>query len=485
MLTFWQGGFGNIKFIRSGIPRDLEPWAKSSDGDGGLSRKIRNLRFAVSIIAIVPSLLVALIYYANPRPKLQRLGYFVCAFILIFSFVLGIIAFCLDVTRQQDAKECHTDVVTKVKTCEKRAAYATACTALDLITAAFAIVSALMLVMFSKDDTFKHTQVAWSEQNFTEDPNFVEEVELKPVIPGQDVVHKSLVFIGLLATLVASILLMIFTIMIHEFREKVVGKEWDPINGQNQSGWERENTRLRLSIAIITILLCFLSFVPYPHRVYAYSLAWLFVAVGAMHFVIFAIDVNDLRKAKNLTCPEGVYCIFHKYNTTCVFDFLNGVMVLVYVLYEFIIKGKSSTVTVHRDLPAAPLEEFTAPSPYPVRDFSTVIKPDGTPAITGPSIRPLLGVEVIEVEHPATRELSVTVINVTPGGAAEEAGLRVGDIISKWDEIPITCKADFAQAVNAAPIGSQVILQLIRQSQGVATTTSIQYARLTVRGVPV
>eukprot|EP00997_Jenningsia_sp_PLL12_P004324 NODE_1866_length_1046_cov_296.438315_g1517_i0.p1 GENE.NODE_1866_length_1046_cov_296.438315_g1517_i0~~NODE_1866_length_1046_cov_296.438315_g1517_i0.p1 ORF type:complete len:296 (+),score=83.75 NODE_1866_length_1046_cov_296.438315_g1517_i0:28-888(+) len=282
------------------------------------------------------------------------------------------------------------------------------------------------------------------------------------------------------ALLLTGILLLIFTILLHEHRERVTGREWDPINGQQQSGWPRENTRLRLAASSIACILCFLSFVPFPKRVFVYIIGFLFLCAIFMHFTVFGLDVRDLSDAKDLRCPDGVECLFAPYNTTVFFDFWNGAMIVIYLLYEFLFKHKNSTVTVHRDIPAAPLEEYMPP--YDAQpEYTPVVKPDGSRMMEAPALRPLLGVEVIEVEHPNTQELNVTVINVTPAGAAQEAGVRVGDIIARWDEIPITCKADFAQAVSNAAIGSQVVLQVIRQA-GVAT--SIEYCKLTVRGVP-
>eukprot|EP01004_Peranema_trichophorum_P002804 NODE_1834_length_1786_cov_773.444378_g1554_i0.p1 GENE.NODE_1834_length_1786_cov_773.444378_g1554_i0~~NODE_1834_length_1786_cov_773.444378_g1554_i0.p1 ORF type:complete len:554 (+),score=63.73 NODE_1834_length_1786_cov_773.444378_g1554_i0:62-1663(+) len=482
MLTFWRGGFSNIKDIRNGIPRDLEPWSNTIDGEGGLRRPIRNLRISTAVHGIVGVAIVALVYYSNPRPKLQMVAYLIAAVILIACFIQGIIAFCLDVGKTKDAVKCTTDPGTRVKECESRVGYAVVATALDIITAIFALVSTVMLVIWSRDETFKRKHRAWNEQErgISEDPAFVEEIEMKPIIPGQDIVHKSLIGFGLAATLISAILLLIFTIFIHEFRERVVGRAWDPTNNQNIAAWPKENTRFRLSVSIIAICLCVLSFVPYPKRIYVYVLAWLFFCDMVMHFVIFAMDVNDLGSAKTLSCPTGVTCEFAIYNATCFFDIFNGILILIYLGYEFLAKHKQSTVTVHRDIPAAPLEEFMPPyDSHP--EYVPVVKPDGTRALEAPPLRPLLGVEVIEVEHPSTQDLSVTVINVTPGGAAQEAGIKVGDIIARWDEIPITCKADFAQAVSNAAIGSQVILQVIRQ---IGSTTGVEFCQLTVRGVP-
>lgn len=224
-----------------------------------------------------------------------------------------------------------------------------------------------------------------------------------------------------------------------------------------------------------------LSFVPYPKRVYVYVLGFLWLCCIPLYFVVFAMDVKDLEGAKSKICPTGLSCVYHPYHTTAAFEFMAAIWICIYLAYEYFLKHKQSTVAGHREIPATPLEEF-----MPAYDTQADFLPIKHPAIEGPALRPLLGVEVIEMEHPATGELNVTVMNVTTGGAAHQAGLRVGDVISRWDEIPITSKADFAQAVANAPIGSQVALQIIRQipTSAGTTATSVEYVKMTIRGVP-
>jgi len=98
-------------------------------------------------------------------------------------------------------------------------------------------------------------------------------------------------------------------------------------------------------------------------------------------------------------------------------------------------------------------------------------------------LRPLLGVEVVEIEQPHTGELTVNVLSVTPGGASDEAGVRVGDIIARWNDMPIHSKADFAAAVRDSLIGSVVSLQVIRQN-ALGYGNTVDFLRLVVRGVP-
>jgi membrane-associated protease RseP (regulator of RpoE activity) len=467
--------------MRAGIPRDLEPYAKDDRGDGGLFRPVRNLRFSLTIISICTVIIIALTYYANPRPKTQRLVYYLCAFFLLVALALSIISFCLDVGKTNNARKCRTDPVTFVLTCDSRAAYGVAVSALDLVIAALALVCAIMLIIWTKDETFPNSHYGYNgprdmafENTFPEDP------AMRLTQPGVEVVHKTLIFIGLLALFLSAILLLIITILIHNFREKVLGNQWDPLNGQSQAGWSRRNTRLRLSVSIIAILLCLLSLVPYPKRVYVYLLGFLFLCVGAMSYVIFGLDVSELSRARALSCPQRVFCVYDDYNATAAFDFILATFIFIYLLYEFLAKHKQSTVTSQRVVAAVPFDEFVPD----VEFVKTDMMPVYPVLMEGPAMRPLLGIEVIEVEG-NNGELNVTVMNVTPGGAAEEAQIRPGDIVAHWDEMPIHCKQDFAQAVAGARIGSTAMLQVIRQNRvGLAASTSVVYAKLHIRGVP-
>lgn len=474
-LTLWQGGFGALKTIYDGVPRDLEPWANAQYGDGGLARGTRNLRFAEAIIAFCSAIFVFLVYYANPRPKLQRISYYIIALFLFVAVVLAIIAFCIDVSRTKSAQQCKTQPGSLIQTCQNKAAYAVVCTVCDATITVVGAIAVVMLVLWTKDETFRNSHIGERNRDLAYDNTFPEEAGIQMAVPGIRTVHQALIFIALVVIVIAAILQLLFSIFIHQFRERVVGPAWDPINKQMQSGWSRLHTRFRLATAIICMLLCLLSFVPYPKRIYVYTLAWFFLLNCIMHFVIFAMDVKDLGDAKNLTCPTNLYCKFDDYNATVAFDFINGFFLVIYLVYEFVLKHGQSTVTTQRLVAFA--EDMVQPENEPIKDIQ--------PAIEGPYMRPLLGIEVIEVQGP-NGELHVTVMNVTPGGAAEEAQIRPGDIITYWDEMPIHCKADFAQAVSGARIGSTVMLQVSRQSRvgPAGTTTSVVNRPLVVRGVP-
>lgn len=84
---------------------------------------------------------------------------------------------------------------------------------------------------------------------------------------------------------------------------------------------------------------------------------------------------------------------------------------------------------------------------------------------TGLSVQPLtqdmakqLGVENIE---------GVVVRSITPGSAADRAGIRSKDIITEIDETPITSVASFAKAVKGLKSGDTAIVVVQRQQRSV------------------
>jgi len=365
--------------------------------------------------------------------------------------------------------------------CEGKAAYGYAATALDATTFVLSLVCALMLVKWSK--YLRRGHRGWYRDDVDrslDNPEFVDEAGLAVIVPGQAHVYKVLVFIGLFVLLISAILLIIFTIFIHDFRER-----WF----RNESGWPRENSRLRLAATIIGTVLVILSLVPYPHRVYHYLIAFAFFCTAVMFFVAFGIDVRELSKARDLPCHEennsGLYCIYHPYNTVCVFDFLCGLLIVIYLLVEFLAHKKKSMVAAR---------EYAYTDDVGIDDFGIAPRIPGEAAksltpipLPLAPLRPVIGVEVLEVQG-MDGQIRLSVSGVTPGSAADEAGLRIGDIITRWDDFPIHTKADFARAVQDAHIGSTALIQVERQAPtglGGYMTGIQDFLRLTIRGVPV
>jgi S1-C subfamily serine protease len=159
---------------------------------------------------------------------------------------------------------------------------------------------------------------------------------------------------------------------------------------------------------------------------------------------------------------------------------------LIYLLIEFAIHKRRSYVAAREYIAADVIDDFDlGPGAWVGGPDSTLnarkLEPVEYRKPAG-ALRPLLGVEVTEVDHPATGELSVSVVSVAAGGAAHEAGLVVGDVITRWNNMPIHTKSDFAAAVRDSIIGSVVTLQVVRPALGGFGST-VEYLRMVVRGV--
>jgi putative serine protease PepD len=58
--------------------------------------------------------------------------------------------------------------------------------------------------------------------------------------------------------------------------------------------------------------------------------------------------------------------------------------------------------------------------------------------------------------------IGVQVVEVTPGGAAELAGIKAGDVITRINQKPVTTASELTAAVRQEPAGSRVKIELIR-----------------------
>eukprot|EP00668_Euglena_longa_P015114 GGOE01019163.1.p1 GENE.GGOE01019163.1~~GGOE01019163.1.p1 ORF type:complete len:669 (+),score=183.01 GGOE01019163.1:287-2008(+) len=88
-------------------------------------------------------------------------------------------------------------------------------------------------------------------------------------------------------------------------------------------------------------------------------------------------------------------------------------------------------------------------------------------ASPGRSRQPHVGVEIKMLDDQATgyRDSVVVVHSVVPNTPAAKAGLKMDDIIDKWNSEPLTSKADWIDNVRNSRIGSIVHLTIIRDGR--------------------
>jgi len=88
---------------------------------------------------------------------------------------------------------------------------------------------------------------------------------------------------------------------------------------------------------------------------------------------------------------------------------------------------------------------------------------------TGVATHGLLGATVSNVaDDPSQRDADVigaSIVELTAGGAAEQAGLRVGDIIVSLDGVPIRSKTDLTAQVRSHAAGATLEVEYVRGGQ--------------------
>lgn len=90
----------------------------------------------------------------------------------------------------------------------------------------------------------------------------------------------------------------------------------------------------------------------------------------------------------------------------------------------------------------------------------------------------LLGAAVTSASSDPDATVSGALVKeITPGGAADKAGLRSGDIITKYGDIPISKDSDLVAQVKASAAGSDVTITYVRD--GKHYTTDVTLGELT------
>jgi len=93
----------------------------------------------------------------------------------------------------------------------------------------------------------------------------------------------------------------------------------------------------------------------------------------------------------------------------------------------------------------------------------------------GKATHGLLGASIVDVTEDTSQTNATTVgasvKEVLSGGAAADAGLKVGDVITAIDSVPITSKTDLTAQVRALPAGSKAEISYVRS--GKTATASV------------
>jgi putative serine protease PepD len=73
--------------------------------------------------------------------------------------------------------------------------------------------------------------------------------------------------------------------------------------------------------------------------------------------------------------------------------------------------------------------------------------------------------------------IGVRVIELTPGGAAELAGIKSGDLIIRFNEKLVTTASELTASVRQEPAGSKVKIELMRDDARLVIDVVLQNAK--------
>lgn len=95
----------------------------------------------------------------------------------------------------------------------------------------------------------------------------------------------------------------------------------------------------------------------------------------------------------------------------------------------------------------------------------------------GSTTHGLLGAMVADVtDDPAMADSTTTgaaIQEVTPGGPAEKAGLKAGDVVTEFNGIPITSKTDLTAQVRVLPAGGEAEVTYVRDGKTYTTNVTL------------
>ncbi len=99
---------------------------------------------------------------------------------------------------------------------------------------------------------------------------------------------------------------------------------------------------------------------------------------------------------------------------------------------------------------------FAIPSNFAIRVATELME-------SGSASHGLLGALVTDASSVASATVTGAYIDsVTPGGAADRAGIRAGDVVTRFNGLPITSRIDLTAQVRVLPGGSEATLTYVR-----------------------
>jgi len=362
--------------MRDGIPTYFQLQTDSDLKDeGNMPKSIRNLRCASTSVSITGVVLAFLTLFAKPRPTPRKLLSFLAAFLLIAGMSISWVAFGIGENDARRSKRCPELVLFTNEKCDKREGPAVAANILDFLLGISGITAFISLIYTTITGDFKLNREGWRQQD--RDAELEPPKKNKHNIKPHNVRKIRLAFtaISLVFVLLIASALIVFIVVLHQDHQTVnlrsirgrTNRSFDPYSDKTweEAGWPAKNTRLRYAYSGIGILTVLANLLPWRSRVIAYVFAFLYFSVFVLAIVSFAIDVHELRKARNtygcattggnwlygvrqdalvgvnLPTDLSINCINSPYVATAIFDFIAAISLLIYLFNEYIVRYKS------------------------------------------------------------------------------------------------------------------------------------------------
>jgi hypothetical protein len=358
-LTAWQQ-VGSYKWFsangvghggRQGVPHLVVAKSETeADEEGGLPKNLRNVRVATISIGITGIILIFLVLYSKPRPKIRSaLNYFLALFLLA-TCVLAWIGFSWGLKRYKDARQCPYNFQRTHEKCLERKGAATITVVADGTVGIGSLVSLILLVYYTSTGDWRLQRTGWRERERDAETEVLRQRDPKHMaMHNIRNVRITILSIFLIFTLAALVWLLIFLVILHRDHdterrlEVYAGNQFRGEDLNLQSGWPSKNTRMRYAFTIIVILGVLVNLIPFTHRIIAYIFAIVYFGDGILGLVNFGFDIHELHRADDLGCPAiqipisgELKCVKSGFIATVVLEFILAILLIVYVLYEIV-----------------------------------------------------------------------------------------------------------------------------------------------------
>ncbi|TFB71158.1 PDZ domain-containing protein [Cryobacterium glaciale] len=109
---------------------------------------------------------------------------------------------------------------------------------------------------------------------------------------------------------------------------------------------------------------------------------------------------------------------------------------------------------------------FSIPSNFAKRISDEIIA-------NGTATHGLLGASVKDASSSTSSTVGALIVEATPGGAAEKAGLAAGDVVTNFNGVPITDSIDLTAQVRVLPAGGTADLTYVRDGKSITVSVTV------------